>query len=167
MDIRVLESPRRHEKRGHALVATDTSHWVNVLEWDSEALSLCTMKHYNNATLLITAISMIFIPVLPSFPSFFKVIEAMKVSVKTLNWDINSSSFTVLSIELRRNRLDLILKQNLSKGLSHALQRALNDSTASAQVSLTSPGSGQGRWLIKHSSLARNHRSTTSKQVDG
>ncbi|XP_071362370.1 UPF0606 protein KIAA1549L isoform X3 [Trachinotus anak] len=41
---------------------------------------------------------------------------------------------TVLSIELRRNRLDLILKQNLSKGLSHALQRALNDSTASAQV---------------------------------
>ncbi|KAI9538038.1 hypothetical protein NQZ68_019379 [Dissostichus eleginoides] len=41
---------------------------------------------------------------------------------------------TVLSIELRRNRLDLILKQNLSKGLSHALQRALNDSTAYAQV---------------------------------
>ncbi|KAM4572359.1 UPF0606 protein KIAA1549L isoform 2-T2 [Odontesthes bonariensis] len=41
---------------------------------------------------------------------------------------------TVLSIELRRNRLDLILKQNLSKGLSHALQRALNDSNASAQV---------------------------------
>ncbi|XP_039988128.1 UPF0606 protein KIAA1549L [Xiphias gladius] len=41
---------------------------------------------------------------------------------------------TVLSIELRRNRLDLILKQNLSKGLTHALQRALNDSTAFAQV---------------------------------
>ncbi|XP_047189462.1 UPF0606 protein KIAA1549L isoform X2 [Scophthalmus maximus] len=41
---------------------------------------------------------------------------------------------TVLSMELRRNRLDLILKQNLSKGLSHALQRALNDSAASAQV---------------------------------
>ncbi|XP_058501338.1 UPF0606 protein KIAA1549L isoform X4 [Solea solea] len=41
---------------------------------------------------------------------------------------------TVLSIELRRNCLDLILKQNLSKGLSHALQRALNDSTATAQV---------------------------------
>ncbi|XP_013867622.1 UPF0606 protein KIAA1549L [Austrofundulus limnaeus] len=41
---------------------------------------------------------------------------------------------TVLSIELRRNRLDLILKQNLSKGLSHALQRALNDSNANAQV---------------------------------
>ncbi|XP_076589048.1 UPF0606 protein KIAA1549L isoform X2 [Chaetodon auriga] len=41
---------------------------------------------------------------------------------------------TVLSIELRRNCLDLILKQNLSKGLSHALQRALNDSTAYAQV---------------------------------
>ncbi|XP_029697831.1 UPF0606 protein KIAA1549L isoform X2 [Takifugu rubripes] len=41
---------------------------------------------------------------------------------------------TVLSIELRRNRLDLILKQNLAKGLSHALQRALNDSTAQAQV---------------------------------
>ncbi|XP_047203773.1 UPF0606 protein KIAA1549L isoform X2 [Girardinichthys multiradiatus] len=41
---------------------------------------------------------------------------------------------TVLSMELRRNRLDLILKQNLSKGLSHALQRALNDSKASAQV---------------------------------
>ncbi|XP_053742422.1 UPF0606 protein KIAA1549L isoform X2 [Synchiropus splendidus] len=41
---------------------------------------------------------------------------------------------TVLSIELRRNRLDLILKQNLSKGLSHALQRALNDSGAAVQV---------------------------------
>ncbi|CAG5958550.1 unnamed protein product [Menidia menidia] len=41
---------------------------------------------------------------------------------------------TVLSIELRRNRLDLILKHNLSKGLSHALQRALNDSNAYAQV---------------------------------
>lgn len=38
---------------------------------------------------------------------------------------------------MRRNRLDLILKQNLSKGLSHALQRALNDSTASAQVSVS------------------------------
>ena len=33
---------------------------------------------------------------------------------------------------------DLILKQNLSKGLSHALQRALNDSTVYAQVSHTS-----------------------------
>ncbi|XP_029008460.1 UPF0606 protein KIAA1549L isoform X2 [Betta splendens] len=41
---------------------------------------------------------------------------------------------TVLSIELRRNHMDLILKQNLFKGLSHALQRALNDSSASAQV---------------------------------
>ncbi|XP_013767881.1 UPF0606 protein KIAA1549L isoform X1 [Pundamilia nyererei] len=41
---------------------------------------------------------------------------------------------TVLSIELRRNRLDLILKHHLSKGLSHALQRALNDSTVYAQV---------------------------------
>ncbi|KAM8861675.1 uncharacterized protein ACB058_008406 [Synchiropus picturatus] len=41
---------------------------------------------------------------------------------------------TVLSIELRRNRLDLILKQNLSKGLSHAVQRALNDSGAALQV---------------------------------
>ncbi|XP_053175490.1 UPF0606 protein KIAA1549L [Scomber japonicus] len=41
---------------------------------------------------------------------------------------------TVLSIEMRRNRLDLILKQNLSKGLSHALQRALNDTTVFAQV---------------------------------
>ncbi|CAL8358485.1 unnamed protein product [Lota lota] len=43
---------------------------------------------------------------------------------------------TVLSIQLRRNHLDLILKQNLAKGLSHALQRALNDTSASAQVSL-------------------------------
>ncbi|KAM3870239.1 UPF0606 protein KIAA1549L [Diretmus argenteus] len=41
---------------------------------------------------------------------------------------------TVLSIQLRRNRLDLILKQNLSKGLSQALQRALNDTSAFAQV---------------------------------
>ncbi|XP_041652502.1 UPF0606 protein KIAA1549L isoform X2 [Cheilinus undulatus] len=41
---------------------------------------------------------------------------------------------TVLSIERPENRLDPILKQNLFKGLSHALQRALNDSTAYAQV---------------------------------
>ncbi|XP_037306722.2 UPF0606 protein KIAA1549L isoform X2 [Pungitius pungitius] len=41
---------------------------------------------------------------------------------------------TVLSIELRRNCLDSIRKQNLYKGLSYALQRALNDSTANAQV---------------------------------
>ncbi|XP_061825788.2 UPF0606 protein KIAA1549L isoform X1 [Nerophis lumbriciformis] len=41
---------------------------------------------------------------------------------------------TVLSVEIRKNRLDLVLKQNLAKGLSHALQRALNDSTAYAQV---------------------------------
>ncbi|XP_034033108.1 UPF0606 protein KIAA1549L isoform X2 [Thalassophryne amazonica] len=41
---------------------------------------------------------------------------------------------TVLSIELRKNRLDLILRQNLSKGLSHALQRALNDTSVYAQV---------------------------------
>ncbi|XP_040024597.2 UPF0606 protein KIAA1549L-like isoform X2 [Gasterosteus aculeatus] len=41
---------------------------------------------------------------------------------------------TVLSIELRRNCLDPIRKQNLYKGLSHALQKALNDSTANAQV---------------------------------
>lgn len=39
-----------------------------------------------------------------------------------------------MSLELRKNRLDLILKQNLSKGLSHALQRALNDTTVYAQV---------------------------------
>lgn len=48
---------------------------------------------------------------------------------------VSSVSFTVLSIELRRNRLDLILKQNLAKGLSHALQRALNDTAAAVQVS--------------------------------
>ncbi|XP_057693434.1 UPF0606 protein KIAA1549L isoform X1 [Corythoichthys intestinalis] len=41
---------------------------------------------------------------------------------------------TVLSIEFRKNQLDLVLKQNLAKGLSHALQKALNDSTAYAQV---------------------------------
>lgn len=47
----------------------------------------------------------------------------------------------MLSIELRRNRLDLILKHHLSKGLSHALQRALNDSTVYAQVSFSSSSS--------------------------
>lgn len=47
----------------------------------------------------------------------------------------------MLSIELRRNRLDLILKHHLSKGLSHALQRALNDSTVYAQVSVSSSSS--------------------------
>ncbi|XP_077566344.1 UPF0606 protein KIAA1549L isoform X3 [Stigmatopora nigra] len=41
---------------------------------------------------------------------------------------------TVLSIDFRKNQLDLAIKQSLVKGLSHALQKALNDSTAYAQV---------------------------------
>ncbi|XP_077424414.1 UPF0606 protein KIAA1549L isoform X3 [Vanacampus margaritifer] len=41
---------------------------------------------------------------------------------------------TVMSMEIRKNQLDLVLKQNLAKGLSHAVQKALNDSTAYAQV---------------------------------
>ncbi|KAI1904592.1 hypothetical protein AGOR_G00007210 [Albula goreensis] len=41
---------------------------------------------------------------------------------------------TVLSIHLRRNRVDNTLKQNLSKGLTQALQRAFNDSSAHAKV---------------------------------
>ncbi|XP_030650077.1 UPF0606 protein KIAA1549L [Chanos chanos] len=41
---------------------------------------------------------------------------------------------TVLSIHLRRNRLDSILKQNLPRGLTQALRRALNDSSVHVQI---------------------------------
>ncbi|MCJ8733646.1 hypothetical protein PDJAM_G00226010 [Pangasius djambal] len=41
---------------------------------------------------------------------------------------------TVLSIHIRRNRLDNILKQNLPKGLTLALAKALNDSGVRAQI---------------------------------
>ncbi|KAI1889566.1 hypothetical protein AGOR_G00164230 [Albula goreensis] len=48
---------------------------------------------------------------------------------------------TVLSIHLRRNRLEATLRLNLPKGLTQALQRALNDSTVSAQVGNLAVGS--------------------------
>ncbi|KAG7467912.1 hypothetical protein MATL_G00137230 [Megalops atlanticus] len=48
---------------------------------------------------------------------------------------------TVLSIHLRRNRLEMALKQNLPKGLSQALQKAFNDSSVRAQVESLSSGS--------------------------
>ncbi|KAM6980605.1 UPF0606 protein KIAA1549L [Aplochiton taeniatus] len=41
---------------------------------------------------------------------------------------------TVVSIYVRRNRLDSIQRQNLRRGLTQALRRALNDTTAQAQV---------------------------------
>ncbi|KAJ8416261.1 hypothetical protein AAFF_G00382830 [Aldrovandia affinis] len=41
---------------------------------------------------------------------------------------------TVLSIHLRRNRLDNALKQNLPKGLTQVLKRAFNDSSVHAKV---------------------------------
>ncbi|KAL1007719.1 hypothetical protein UPYG_G00090670 [Umbra pygmaea] len=41
---------------------------------------------------------------------------------------------TILTIHVRRNRLDSIQRQNLRRGLSQALKRALNDTTAQAQV---------------------------------
>ncbi|XP_019751419.1 UPF0606 protein KIAA1549L [Hippocampus comes] len=41
---------------------------------------------------------------------------------------------TVVSIYVRRNRLDSIQRQNLRRGLSQGLQKALNDSSAQAQV---------------------------------
>ncbi|CAB1313528.1 unnamed protein product [Coregonus sp. 'balchen'] len=41
---------------------------------------------------------------------------------------------TVLSMQLWRNRLDIITRQNLSKGLTHALQRAFNDTNVYVQV---------------------------------
>ncbi|XP_071385300.1 UPF0606 protein KIAA1549L [Centroberyx affinis] len=41
---------------------------------------------------------------------------------------------TVVSIYVRRNRLDSIQRQNLRRGLSQGLRKALNDSTAQAQV---------------------------------
>uniref|UniRef100_A0AAV2LTM9 Uncharacterized protein n=1 Tax=Knipowitschia caucasica TaxID=637954 RepID=A0AAV2LTM9_KNICA len=41
---------------------------------------------------------------------------------------------TVVSIYVRRNRLDSIQRQNLRRGLSQGLRKALNDSSAQAQV---------------------------------
>ncbi|XP_017260584.1 UPF0606 protein KIAA1549L isoform X2 [Kryptolebias marmoratus] len=41
---------------------------------------------------------------------------------------------TVVSIYVRRNRLDSIQRQNLRRGLSQGLRKALNDTTAQAQV---------------------------------
>ncbi|XP_045071047.1 UPF0606 protein KIAA1549L isoform X1 [Coregonus clupeaformis] len=41
---------------------------------------------------------------------------------------------TILTIHVRRNRLDSIQRQNLRRGLTQALRRALNDTTAQAQV---------------------------------
>ncbi|CAN9506995.1 unnamed protein product [Ophioblennius macclurei] len=41
---------------------------------------------------------------------------------------------TVVSIYVRRNRLDSIQRQNLRRGLSQGLRKALNDSAAQAQV---------------------------------
>ncbi|XP_028813153.1 UPF0606 protein KIAA1549L isoform X2 [Denticeps clupeoides] len=41
---------------------------------------------------------------------------------------------TVLSIQMKRNKLERLMKLNLSRGLSQALQRAFNDSTIHAQV---------------------------------
>ncbi|XP_008336200.2 mucin-2-like [Cynoglossus semilaevis] len=43
---------------------------------------------------------------------------------------------TVVSIYVRRNRLDSIQRQNLRRGLSQGLRKALNDSSAQAQVRL-------------------------------
>ncbi|XP_026143591.1 UPF0606 protein KIAA1549L isoform X2 [Carassius auratus] len=41
---------------------------------------------------------------------------------------------TVLTIQLRRSRLDSILKQNLPRGFTQALKKALNDSTVQAKI---------------------------------
>lgn len=48
-------------------------------------------------------------------------------------------SFLVVSIYVRRNRLDSIQRQNLRRGLSQGLRKALNDSSAQAQVRLLLP----------------------------
>lgn len=45
-------------------------------------------------------------------------------------------SLLVVSIYVRRNRLDSIQRQNLRRGLSQGLRKALNDTSAQAQVSL-------------------------------
>lgn len=46
----------------------------------------------------------------------------------------NVFSLLVVSIYVRRNRLDSIQRQNLRRGLSQGLRKALNDTTAQAQV---------------------------------
>lgn len=45
-------------------------------------------------------------------------------------------SLLVVSIYVRRNRLDSIQRQNLRRGLSQGLRKALNDTSAQAQVRL-------------------------------
>lgn len=40
----------------------------------------------------------------------------------------------VLSIQMRRNRLEAGMRQDLSKGITQALQRAFNDSNIHVQV---------------------------------
>lgn len=50
----------------------------------------------------------------------------------------DSISLLVVSIYVRRNRLDSIQRQNLRRGLSQGLRKALNDTSAQAQVRLLS-----------------------------
>ncbi|XP_060734505.1 UPF0606 protein KIAA1549L [Tachysurus vachellii] len=58
---------------------------------------------------------------------------------------------TVLSIHIRRNRLDNILKQNLLKGLTLALTKALNDSGLRPQIESMStvPNVTVGYYVIR------------------
>ncbi|KAK3570625.1 hypothetical protein QTP86_023809 [Hemibagrus guttatus] len=58
---------------------------------------------------------------------------------------------TVLSIHIRRNRLDNILKQNLLKGLTLALAKALNDSGVRPQIESLSmvPNVTVGYYVIR------------------
>ncbi|GAA6076146.1 UPF0606 protein KIAA1549L isoform X1, partial [Tachysurus ichikawai] len=58
---------------------------------------------------------------------------------------------TVLSIHIRRNRLDNILKQNLLKGLTLALTKALNDSGVRPQIESMStvPNVTMGYYVIR------------------
>ena len=58
----------------------------------------------------------------------------------------------VLSIQMKRNRLESGMRQSLSKGLTLALQRAFNDSSVRIQVGITA---ACAYWIMNQIALPR------------
>lgn len=73
---------------------------------------------------------------------------------------------TVLSIQMRRNRLENGMRQNLSKGLTQALQRAFNDSNIRVQVCIACFLHVASRYMmIGCQILFLNHPSQWNREV--
>ncbi|RVE72044.1 hypothetical protein OJAV_G00057950 [Oryzias javanicus] len=117
-----------------------TTTTLTTLSSHYTTLTTTTLQPSTTTTVLSTTTktpnTTVFIPVQTAPPPTIQTPSTTSTEEVPLPCNVTEKFWvrTVLSIELRRNRLDLILKQNLSKGLSHALQRALNDSSAVAQV---------------------------------